>query len=224
VADVDGDGKPDLVGGATNPMLNIGGGLLAHGNGDGTFAAFSGTGCATNNYIDCTLADIDGDGKLDIFMLGNFETVWTCLGNGAGSFTMPTTAQHSASGQVGATGKFDKSGRTAVVTLGKDLNINMNQPIVELWPNGVQNPAAIYTFPGNQTVAPTVAGDFNGDGKLDLFSGDADFFIGNGDGTFQAPVSYPALVGASCASAGDFNGDGKLDLALCNNHQVLLQQ
>jgi FG-GAP-like repeat len=36
--------------------------------------------------------------------------------------------------------------------------------------------------------------------------------IGNGDGTFQAPVSYPAGDNSFSVAVGDFNTDGKLDL------------
>src|SRR5438105_3142225 len=37
-----------------------------------------------------------------------------------------------------------------------------------------------------------------------------------GDGTFKAPVSYPAAAQPSFVAIGDFNGDGKPDLAVTN--------
>ena len=63
------------------------------------------------------------------------------------------------------------------------------------------------------------AADFNGDGKQDLAVGDnnSEFltvFLGNGDGTFQNPVSYTVGSGAIDLGVGDFNGDGALDLAV----------
>jgi hypothetical protein len=63
--------------------------------------------------------------------------------------------------------------------------------------------------------------DFNGDGNEDIavLNGNANtvsVFLGNGDGTFQAPTtSYATAVGFPVAIAvGDFNNDGNLDLAV----------
>ena len=41
--------------------------------------------------------------------------------------------------------------------------------------------------------------------------------IGNGDGTFQPPVSYQVGMWPVAIVAGDFTGDGHLDLAVANN-------
>lgn len=68
-----------------------------------------------------------------------------------------------------------------------------------------------------------IAADFNGDGKVDLCVADGPggniwVFFGNGDGTFQSPISSSILgIGASPANsvsiaAADFSGDGKLDV------------
>jgi hypothetical protein len=88
------------------------------------------------------------------------------------------------------------------------------------------------------------AGDLNGDGKQDVvvsYPGDqacqgqtyaSGYFVikGNGDGTFQNPVFYPAGTQLYSATLGDMNLDGNLDLILddvpplsVGGYQVTLQ-
>ena len=76
----------------------------------------------------------------------------------------------------------------------------------------------------------SVAGDFNGDGITDIAvvnpcnssycgSGDASVavLIGNGDGSFQTPVSYATGSYAPMSiAAGDLNGDGAIDLVVAS--------
>jgi hypothetical protein len=69
---------------------------------------------------------------------------------------------------------------------------------------------------GSQQV---VAGDFNHDGNIDLAVTDepgVSVMLGNGDGTFQAPVSYKVKAnnGAQSVALGDMNNDGNLDLVV----------
>jgi len=63
-----------------------------------------------------------------------------------------------------------------------------------------------------------VAGDFNGDGILDLAvtnrnGADVTILLGKGDGTFTAAPGTGALTNLTAVAIGDFNGDGIPDLA-----------
>jgi hypothetical protein len=74
-------------------------------------------------------------------------------------------------------------------------------------------------YPVGDDPFDIAAGDFNGDGKLDLVTGDASLpgvsvLLNNGDGTFQPAVNYPMGGYISSVAVGDFNNDGKLDLAV----------
>jgi hypothetical protein len=59
-----------------------------------------------------------------------------------------------------------------------------------------------------------VVGDFNHDGKLDVVvsGSEIETFLGNGDGTFQAPIPSNVVSGGDALIAGDIDGDGNLDL------------
>jgi hypothetical protein len=66
-----------------------------------------------------------------------------------------------------------------------------------------------------------VTADFNGDGILDVATADEigntiTILLGNGDGTFQPAITYPAAGKPFSIAVGDFDADGKIDLAVTN--------
>ena len=90
--------------------------------------------------------------------------------------------------------------------------------------NGDGTFQAAESFPAGTGPTALVVGDFNGDGRLDVAVADSgngngdqqgvSILLGNGDGTFQAPVFYAAGAYPSSIVAGDFTGNGVLDLAV----------
>jgi hypothetical protein len=89
---------------------------------------------------------------------------------------------------------------------------------------GFRAPVSYQVGTGPVAVA---AGDFNGDGNLDLAvansgnpgidDGNVSILLGSGDGTFQPALTVAAGKNPFAIAVGDFNGDGRLDLVVANS-------
>ena len=86
--------------------------------------------------------------------------------------------------------------------------------------DGTYSPAS-YSVSGNQPYF-TASAALRGAGQpLDLVtanysSGTISVLLGNGDGTFQAPVTYAVGSNPIAVAIGDLTGNGKLDIAVAN--------
>ena len=222
VADLNGDGDPDLV------VTDLNGTIQAlTGNGDGTFSAGE---SFVPSYVGATaVGDFNNDGVPDVALAGpgpavgfNIAGVSVVLGTGDGTFVVATP--HTI--PIGSidwfttiiSGDFDGDG---LPDLAGYFSPNSVQPGLEgvavlLSSTGLQT-AKVTNLTSQQSIPPSyaaVAADFNGDGRLDIAVGSGAVLLGKGDGTFQPEVDYP--LGVPLA-VGDFNNDGKPDLIGINS-------
>ncbi len=162
-------------------------------------------------------ADFNGDGIPDVAMLGTIssgQALSIFLGKPDGSFGPRVDYPVQASGFT--VGDFNGDGKVDVVVVS-------STGTSIFFGNGdgtLQPPVSLNQNLGSGYSA-AASGDFNGDGKLDLLLLTPDFgsgatmaiLLGNGDRTFQAPVTYSVPI-APYLVLGDFNGDGKPDIGV----------
>lgn len=217
-ADVNHDGKPDLVymDGTTSYSLHV---LL--GNGDGTFAHGQDISLPAGVCCTVTVADVTGEGKLDVVLQGNVGTqavVTVLVGNGDGTFQTPISTTFQPNGDVypsfrGPAGVGDINGDGKADLVLCDI---ANGALFLLTGNNTGH----FTFLNQiQTYTEGIAYllDLNGDHRLDIVATDplgAGFlvFLGNGDGTFQNYVAYSGQPGTGTLILADLDGDGHPDM------------
>ncbi len=230
VADFNGDGKLDYVASADLSRQTY----IGFGNGDGTFRRsllFQSSGGGP------VAVDVNGDGKPDIIEYSQRQgapVIEVLLNGGDGTFPFPDAGYYSVPLIDNGLGyfvvaDFNGDGKPDVLVTPD----NFRKTAGLLLGNGdgtFQAPRSSPPFPAGPKLAGALqfmaAGDFNGDGKQDaavlldvidsngLHASQVALMLGNGDGTFKAPVLLPELPNREVFSlrAIDVDGDGKLDL------------
>ena len=235
--DFNGDGKPDL---AVSDNANIDVAIYLN-NGDGTFTENANYRTDPTQYSygpnNVTVADLNGDGKLDLVVGGSSGTSFsTLLGNGDGTFQPAVVYQQNLGGSTTlAVADVNGDGIPDVVFNGTNtyLGANPNVLYVALG-NGdgtFKAPVATSDICSNSGFGPILyvaVADVNGDGKPDTLAScnsnagtypqNIFLLLGNGDGTFGSATAVLAGTTPSVIAVGDFNGDGKSDLAVGNNY------
>ena len=174
-------------------------------------------------------ADFNRDGKLDLSVT-NFgdNTVSILLGNGDGTFQAQVDYATGTDPSWVAVGDFNKDGKMDLaVANGTDSSGNMVSVLLGNGDGTFQARVDYQAGRGAFPVNSVALGDFNRDGNLDIaagnygpdfLTGSVSILLGNGDGTFQAHMDYPAGVNPVGVLMGDFNRDNKLDLAVLDNN------
>jgi hypothetical protein len=223
VGDFSHTGHPGLAVAETNNEAAV----ILNGNGDGTFAPSSAVFANSEGTPTSALeaADFNGDGNLDLALINqlNGQSV-VALGYGKGAFNSEGTLSVEGFPAGAAVGDFNGDGKLDVAIAGGGTAKYPDSGVAVSLGNGggVFTQANGSPIPLGQSLSSMVAADFNGDGKLDLAVADGGassvfILLGNGDGTFQAPITVPVGNSPAAIVVGDFNNDGKLDLAVANS-------
>jgi hypothetical protein len=243
VADINGDGKPDLAVANMCSTQSCTESLVAalFGNGDGTFQAAQTYDVGAVGAESVAIRDINGDAKPDLLVA--YDCLLRCdggvavlIGNGNGTFQ--TAQSHATGGSYAksvAAGDLNGDGKPDLVVANECLSAADcsagNVGVLLGNGNGTFQTVQTYGSGGKDTVSAAI-GDVNGDGKPDILlandcvsptncqkgsPGIVGVLLNHGDGTFQNVATYNSGGrGANAVALADINRDGKPDLVVVN--------
>jgi FG-GAP-like repeat/FlgD Ig-like domain/FG-GAP repeat len=219
IADLDGDGKQDLVVGSSGSESVA----ILLGNGDGTFAAKSDINVVSGPVA---VGDLDQDGRPDLVVAvnGNLRVM---PGNGDGTFGAGTDFPAFPGGVPGisiAIADLNQDGRPDLAATDEN---SQAFAVDVLLGNGVGTFGASHPYATGRLPLSLAIEDLNGDGRLDLALVNAadstiSVLLGNGDGSFGTKRDYFTGGFPSSIAIGDVNRDGRPDLAVANRYSSLI--
>lgn len=190
--------------------------LACVGASRGQNACLNYTGFVASGGLDLwgiTAGRLNDDTLLDMAVSNHLTAdISLFFGNGDGSFQAAVTLPVDPYPVDIVAADLDHDGREDLVTArggGAQVLLNLG--------NGTFSAPVTYETPPVDTWILMVR-DLDGDEVLDLLvphgagGGGLAILLGNGDGTFQAAVSYPTDVAPTSLDVADFNEDGDLDV------------
>lgn len=212
-ADVDGDGKLDVV------SANVGDGTVSvlRGLGDGTLGPTTSIAVGASPTT-VSVGDFNHDHHPDLAAT-TFATapatpgVSVLLGSTGGTFSAPTSYPLAENVLAGAVADVNADGNLDIIAVDAFGVSVLTGRADGSFDAAVRQPVG--TFLSSVSV-----GDLNGDGDPDLvlgqFVGQVLVLLGGPGATFGAPSGVTAGVTPDSAAIGDVNGDGHLDLAVAD--------
>jgi hypothetical protein len=216
--DLNGDGRLDLV------VAHFSQFSVLLGNGNGTFQSpvdYPGfPGGASPTWL--ATVDLAGNGVKDLAVAGGLDLgLW--LNNGDGTFSHGTLFVDSG---LHAAGDFNGDRKDDLV-----VNSISVKCVYKCRPGsgGGTDSSKLLLGNGDGTFQPAKgvpfasgAGDFDGDGNMDLVGQSSQIQIlpGNGDGTFQSLIAFAINPTETLSQVVDVNGDGAPDLVMIGGNSI----
>ena len=215
-ADVNGDGKVDLIAvnygnGFGNSTLSV---LTNNGTGGFVLASSPGTGVSPEAL---TAADVNGDGKVDLICANYSDWTLTVLtNNGHGGFVLASTPNTGNGPESVTAADVNGDGKVDLICA------NYGDNTLSVFTNSGNGGFVLASSPGVGTGPRSVIAFTNIYGKMNLVSANygnntLTVLTNNGSGGFSIGSSPGVGVHPTMVIAADVNKDGRMDLICANS-------